>query len=98
MDETTGMDARPQALPVVGYRGRLWFVDLRLKEFRATNDPGRRIVFESRCGLYMCVKFGIEPCPFCRGYVMDANQVGTGVTRCWDCGAKLWVGADDADG
>ena len=41
---------RPRSLPLVSYRGRLYWVDQRLGEFRPMDPPLRFIPFDSELG------------------------------------------------
>jgi len=78
----------PWALPVVYYRIRRYFVDLRLRQFREIENPGNCVEFESEQGQQMCRQSGIMTCPECGMSVIVPAAVEGEELRCMKCSAR----------
>ena len=55
----------PHSLPVARLNGTAYFVDLRLRQFRETMNPGNYVDFDSVEGRKMCEQAGVVTCLGC---------------------------------
>ena len=72
------------ALKTTYINGRMYFIDLRLKEFRRVDMPCITVKFESKRGLWMCQKAGVIQCSECDAYSHPARS--TDYCQCDQCG------------
>ena len=74
----------PRALPVVLFKGKQYFADLRLNEFRPVQGF-QSIPFNSKEGLSMCSSTGIVTCKSCRMSVLISMAYEREPLRCMRC-------------
>lgn len=75
----------PRALPIVGCGGAIYFVDLRLREFRDAKDFDNSVRFGSEKGLQMCIQTGVISCPSCGMSVIVSKEFENETLRCMQC-------------
>ena len=75
----------PRALPIVGCGGTMYFVDLRLREFRDVKDFGNSVRFGSEQGMQMCIQTGVVLCSGCGMSVIVSKEFENETLRCMQC-------------
>ena len=65
---------------------RQYFIDLRLGQFRDTQNPGRFVAFDSQEGLQLCQIGNVVSCRHCRTHVIVSRWLREGPMRCMHCG------------
>ena len=76
----------PQVLPTIRLNGKAYFVDLALRQFRETMDPGRRIDFDAVKGVELCRQAGVVTCLRCGMCAIVGACAGDVKLRCMRCG------------
>ena len=78
-------------LPVLHYRGKRYFVDERLREFRNTENPHEVIGFDTVEGFWFCLNAKLFSCPHCgQEAVRWRNQLQDQMA-CLRCGMQYTV-------
>jgi len=75
----------PRALPIVGYEGTIYFVDLRLREFRDIKDFGNSVRFGSEKGQQICKQTGVVSCSSCGMSAIVSKEFENETLRCMQC-------------
>ena len=75
----------PRVLPTIRLNGKAYFVDLALRQFRETMDPGKRIDFDAVKGVELCWQAGVVTCLGCGMSAIVASTNGE-TLRCMRCG------------
>ena len=78
----------PRALPVVLFKGRQYFADLRLNEFRPVG-AFESIPFASKKGRIMCSSTGIVTCKSCGMSVLISMAYEEEPLRCMQCFSSI---------
>lgn len=89
---TTQMEegsAGPWMLPMVCYRTRRYFVDLRLRQFRDVENPHNFFDFEGEQGRQMCRHEGVTICPMCGMGAIVSTTLRNEELRCMRCLARI---------
>ena len=81
----------PRRLPVLHVDGRPYFVDLRLQELRATDDPFTRIDLRSEQVKAIVVAWKAIYCPTCGQYSIIRRDDPAEVFRCSRCWSTVVV-------
>lgn len=64
-DNRNIQEVGPKVLPMIQLGAEIYFVDLRLKQFRQVNNPHVCVEFGSDAGRLMCGRANIVSCPDC---------------------------------
>ncbi len=72
-------------LPIVRVEAAVYFVDLRLKQFRDTSNPHNYIDFDSEHGQHMCMQNGIVTCFHCGTSAIISTALDMEKLRCVQC-------------
>jgi hypothetical protein len=75
----------PRVLPVIQVGPVRYYADLRLGQFRETDNPHHYIEFNSKQGQLMCRQNGILQCPACRMSVIVSKMYENQPLRCMQC-------------
>ncbi|MFC1676155.1 hypothetical protein ACFL3G_03960 [Planctomycetota bacterium] len=75
----------PRALPIVGCGGTIYFVDLRLREFRDIKDFSNSVRFGSEKGQQICKETGVVSCPSCGMSTIVSQAFENEALRCMQC-------------
>ncbi len=73
-------------LPTVRLGGRAYIIDLRLRLFRETMEPGNYVDFDSVKGQEMVRDAGVVTCMRCGASVIVACEAMREELRCVGCG------------
>lgn len=65
---------------------RRYFIDLRLGQFRDTQNPGDFVAFESQEGRQLCCIGNVVSCRHCHTHVIVSTWLRKGPMRCMRCG------------
>jgi hypothetical protein len=76
-------------LPVVYFRTRRYFVDLRLRQFREMENPHHSVEFDSNEGRQICRQSGVITCRACRMSVIVPTAGQDEELRCMNCFARI---------
>lgn len=79
-------------MPTVRYKGREYFIDNRLDEFRTVTPPIRPIEFvrfESEKGLRILDECVWQDCTRCGRMMAVAKHSTESTIRCCDCGERM---------
>ena len=79
----------PRALPIVGCGGTIYFVDLRLREFRDIKDFGNSVRFGSEKGQQICKQSGVVSCPSCGMSAIVSMAFENKTLQCMRCLSKI---------
>jgi hypothetical protein len=82
-------EAGPRALPVIPYKGRQYFTDLRLNEFRPVQGFLESIPFNGEEGRVMCMDTGVVICKSCGMSVIISKAFESQQLRCMQCFNRL---------
>ena len=75
----------PWVLPIARLVDSPYFIDLRLRQFRETMNPGSYVDFDSVEGRTKCRKAGVVTCLRCGfSVIMSPSAIEEGL-RCWRC-------------
>jgi len=86
MKKTTNIpQISPRALPVVIFRGKQYFADLKLNEFRPVQELLESIPFDGEEGRIMCRNTGIVTCKSCRMSFLISMAYEEEILRCMRC-------------
>ena len=80
-----------RVLPVARLDDAGYFIDLRLRQFRETMNPGSYVDFDSVKGREMCLQAGVVTCLGCGLSVIVSAFDGEG-SRCMRCGGVIGLG------
>jgi hypothetical protein len=85
--EKTISETCPRALPVVLFKGKQYYADLRVKEFRSVRlkMPSDWIRFDSEKGRVMCKNTGVVTCKSCGMSVIIPGSYEDKELRCMHC-------------
>ena len=75
-----------RVLPVARLNGSAYFIDLRLRQFRETMNPGSYVDFDSVKGREMCEQAGVVTCLGCGLSVIVSFAFDGEGLRCMRCG------------
>ena len=75
----------PRALPIVGYKGTIYFVDLRLREFRDIKNFVNSVRFGSEKGQQICKQTGVVSCSSCGMSAIISQAFESEALRCMQC-------------
>jgi hypothetical protein len=76
-------------LPCFDFEGINYTVDLRLGEFRKTQEPYVSIKFDSEQGRVMCEYLRIIRCFNCHKWILAPSMDDSDLARCVYCGAYV---------
>jgi len=79
----------PWILPVIYYRMKRYFVDLKLRQFREIEDPQNWPDFDSEQGRRMCRQSGVITCPACGLSVIIPTARRDEDLRCMVCFSRI---------
>ena len=82
-------DDGPWALAMVRLSGGTYFIDLQLRQFRETMNPGSYVDFDSVKGRTMCRQAGVATCLACGFSVIMSPSVIEQGLRCCRCGRAI---------
>ena len=77
-----------RVLPVARLNDAAYFIDLRLRQFRETMNPGSYVDFDSVEGRQMCRQAGVATCLRCGMSVIAPANVDDDL-RCMRCGGVI---------
>jgi len=83
------MSTGPCVLPVISRNGAAYFIDLQLRQFRLTMNPGGYVDFDSVEGREMCRRAGVVTCLACGFSVIAPATVDECTLRCMKCSMKV---------
>ena len=87
--QTDKASAGPWVLPVVCYRSKQYFVDLRLSQFREIEKPHNSFDFDGGQGRQMCRQGGVTTCPTCGMSAIISTTLKNEELRCMRCFARI---------
>ena len=79
----------PGVLPVIQHGPTQYFTDLRLRQFRNTENPHDYVDFDSDKGRQMCEQAGIVVCKECQMAAVISRAVDRKELRCMNCLALI---------
>jgi len=79
----------PEVLPYVQCGDHRYFVDLKLHQFRNTENPRESIDFDSDEGRRMCMWSGVITCPRCGISTIVLMILLLTPLHCVSCGASI---------
>ena len=84
----------PRVLPIVVYKGKQFFADLRLNEFRPVSDF-ESIRFDSEEGWAMCQNTGVVVCQSCGMSVIISKFYEDQPLHCMQCFGREFLPLSD---
>ena len=84
-----GKDKTPPVPPTIRLNGKAYIIDLSLRQFRETMNPGHRVDFDSVAGVELCRQAGVITCLRCGASAIVAGSAREEAIWCLRCRSPI---------